>query len=275
VRTAQEPESSRDAAAASRGSPGRTDAPSPPEKSRSPSPGSPGPGARAGGQAARATASTRRAATIAVAVLAAALAALALVAAPTEGVARGVREGERADRGTEIDISPKIVMPVTPFEIMTAKLWANALVVLVTCGLSVVLVQGLLQVPIQGSVALFLVGAALHLFATTSLGIFLGTIARSMPQFGLLFMIVLLPLIILSDGITPRESMPEGVQMVMLAAPTTHFVKIAQGILYRGAGLDVVWQHVRRALRDRRGAVRLRTRTLPRDDRHDGVRNRA
>jgi ABC-2 type transport system permease protein len=136
-----------------------------------------------------------------------------------------------------------LVMPVTPFEIMTAKLWANALVVLVTCGLSVVLViQGLLQVPVQGSVALFLVGTALHLFATTSLGIFLGTIARSMPQFGLLFMIVLLPLIILSGGITPRESMPEAVQMVMLAAPTTHFVKIAQGILYRGAGLDVVWQ---------------------------------
>jgi ABC-2 type transport system permease protein len=46
----------------------------------------------------------------------------------------------------------------------------------------------------------------------------------------------------LSGGITPRESMPEWVQSVMLAAPTTHFVMLAQGILYRGAGLDVVWQ---------------------------------
>ena len=45
----------------------------------------------------------------------------------------------------------------------------------------------------------------------------------------------------LSGGITPRESMPEFVQMVMLAAPTTHFVKMAQAILYRGAGFDVVW----------------------------------
>jgi len=136
-----------------------------------------------------------------------------------------------------------LVMPVTPFEIMTAKVWANGLVVLVTCAVSVMLViHGLLQVPIQGSIALFLVGAALHLFATTSLGIFLGTIARSMPQFGLLFMITLMPLLILSGGITPRESMPEAVQIVMLAAPTTHFVKIAQGILYRGAGLSDVWQ---------------------------------
>jgi len=136
-----------------------------------------------------------------------------------------------------------LVMPVTPFEIMTAKVWANGLVVLFACGLSVTLViRGLLRVPIQGSVPLFLVGAACHLFAVTSLGIFLGTIARSMPQFGLLFMITLIPLIMLSGGITPRESMPEPVQIVMLAAPTTHFVKIAQGILYRGAGLEDVWQ---------------------------------
>ena len=69
-------------------------------------------------------------------------------------------------------------------------------------------VQGLLGVPIEGSVALFLAGAALHLFATTSLGIFLATIARSMPQFGLLLMLVLLPLQMLSGGSTPRESMP-------------------------------------------------------------------
>jgi ABC-2 type transport system permease protein len=136
-----------------------------------------------------------------------------------------------------------LVMPVTPFEIMTAKVWANGLVVLVACGLSVtVVIQSLLRVPIQGSIALFLVGAAFHLFASTSLGIFLGTIARSMPQFGLLFMITLMPLLILSGGLTPRESMPEAVQTVMLAAPTTHFVRIAQGILYRGAGLEVVWK---------------------------------
>lgn len=101
--------------------------------------------------------------------------------------------------------------------------------------------QGFSGVPIEGSVTLFLVGTALHLFATTSLGIFLGTIARSMPQFGLLMMLVLLPLQILSGSATPRESMPDAVQWIMLAAPNTHFVILAQAILYRGAGLAVVW----------------------------------
>ncbi|MDT4857746.1 Inner membrane transport permease YhhJ [compost metagenome] len=50
-----------------------------------------------------------------------------------------------------------------------------------------------------------------------------------------------MPLQILSGGTTPRESMPELVQFIMLAAPTTHFVALAQAILYRGAGLDIVW----------------------------------
>lgn len=102
-------------------------------------------------------------------------------------------------------------------------------------------VQGVLQVPVQGSVALFIAAAALHLFATTSMGIFLATLARSMPQFGMLLVLVLLPLQLLSGGATPRESMPELVQNVMLIAPTTYFVSAGQAILYRGAGLDVVW----------------------------------
>lgn len=135
-----------------------------------------------------------------------------------------------------------LVMPVTPFEIMAAKVWAMALVSLASsvCSLFIV-VQWALKVPIEGSIPLFVAGTALHLFATTSLGIFIGTIARSMPQFGLLMMLILLPLQILSGGTTPRESMPVVVQIVMMAAPTTHFVKLGQAILFRGAGFEVVW----------------------------------
>ncbi|MDY0268133.1 ABC transporter permease [Trichloromonas sp.] len=135
-----------------------------------------------------------------------------------------------------------LVMPVTPFEIMAAKIWSMALVVLLATAASlVVVVEGLLRVPIEGSIFLFLLGTGLHLFATTSLGIFLGTLARSMPQFGLLMMLFLLPLQILSGGTTPRESMPDIVQHLMMSAPNTHFVMLAQAILYRGAGLSVVW----------------------------------
>jgi ABC-2 type transport system permease protein len=74
------------------------------------------------------------------------------------------------------------------------------------------------------------------------MGIFLATIARSMPQFGLMMMMLLLPLEMLSGGLTPREGMPDLVRNLMLLAPTTHFTELGQAILYRGAGLDVVWK---------------------------------
>lgn len=135
-----------------------------------------------------------------------------------------------------------LAMPITPNEIMVSKIWAMGLVVLAASAVTLtVVVQGLLSVPIHGSLALFLAGAALHLFATTSMGIFLATIAGSMPQFGLLLMLALFPLEALSGGMTPRESMPAFIQMLMLAAPNTHFVILAQAILFRGAGIDVVW----------------------------------
>lgn len=135
-----------------------------------------------------------------------------------------------------------LVMPVTPTEIMLGKIWSMGLVVLVAALMALTfVVQGALHVPIEGSIALFMLAAALHLFATTSMGIFLATLARSMPQFGMLLVLVLLPLQMLSGGSTPFESMPRFVQEVMLVAPTTHFVSASQSILYRGAGIGVVW----------------------------------
>ena len=136
-----------------------------------------------------------------------------------------------------------LVMPVTPLEIMLAKIWSMGLVVLVAATVSLVfVVHMLLGVPLGSSLILFLVGALLHLFAMTSMGIFMATLARTMPQFGLLLMLTLIPLQMLSGGATPRESMPELVQTIMQIAPTTHFIELGQAILYRGAGLEVVWK---------------------------------
>lgn len=135
-----------------------------------------------------------------------------------------------------------LVMPLTPLEIMISKIWANGAVILVAAGLSMSLVvQTLLKVPIAGSLGLFLGGMILYLFFATALGIFLATIARSMPQFGLLFMLVFLPMNLLSGGESPIESQPEVLQAIMQVVPSTHFVSFAQAILYRGAGIDIVW----------------------------------
>ncbi|MEQ8585770.1 MAG: ABC transporter permease [Thalassobaculaceae bacterium] len=135
-----------------------------------------------------------------------------------------------------------LVMPVSPAEIMLAKIWANGLVIVVAAVLSLhLVVQGLLAIPVAGSTALFALGAAVYLFAVTSLGIMLSTIATTMPQFGLLSIPVFVVMNLLSGAMTPLESMPAGLQTIMMASPATHFVKFAQAVLFRDAGFAVVW----------------------------------
>jgi ABC-2 type transport system permease protein len=136
-----------------------------------------------------------------------------------------------------------LVMPIVPAEIMLAKIIANALVILVAAGLSLVfVVQAWLRVPIAGSLTLFLAGGALYAFTVAALGILLGTQTTSMGQFGLLAIPVLVIMQLLSGGATPMESMPVWLQYVMrIISPTPHFVAFAQAVLYRGADLAIVW----------------------------------
>ncbi|MGE7959252.1 ABC transporter permease [Pseudomonas sp. NPDC089530] len=135
-----------------------------------------------------------------------------------------------------------LVLPLTALEIMLAKVWSNMLVVVLCTWLSLeVIVKGVLGVPLAGSLTLFLGVTALYLFASTALGIFLATLARSTPQFGLLSIPVIIPMLLLSGGTTPLDSMPQWLQWVMQGSPSTHFVSLSAAILFRDAGIRVVW----------------------------------
>lgn len=135
-----------------------------------------------------------------------------------------------------------LVMPIRASEIAAAKIWANGLVILVAAGLSLVLVvESVLKVPVAGSISLFLAGTAVYLFAVTSLGMLLATIASTMPQFSLLAIPVFLMLNMLSGGVSPLEGMPGPLQVAIQVSPTVHYVRFAQSVLYRAASFDVVW----------------------------------
>jgi ABC-2 type transport system permease protein len=135
-----------------------------------------------------------------------------------------------------------LVMPLTAFEIAMAKVWANGLVILVATATSLFLIVRMaLAVPFAGSVLLWFVGVVLYLFFATALGIFLGTISRSMAQFALLIILVIVVLQLLSGGSTPVESQPKWLQYITYFLPARHFVSFSQVIIYRGGGLSAVW----------------------------------
>jgi ABC-2 type transport system permease protein len=137
-----------------------------------------------------------------------------------------------------------LVMPVVPSEIMLAKMIANGLVILIAAMLSLqVVVHWWIGSPINGSLLLFLFGAAIYALVVAALGILLGTLATTMGQFGLLAMPVLIVTQLLSGSSTPMESMPVWLQYVMQTiSPTPHFVQFAQAVLFRGADITLVWR---------------------------------
>ncbi|HEX5043391.1 MAG TPA: ABC transporter permease [Candidatus Polarisedimenticolaceae bacterium] len=136
-----------------------------------------------------------------------------------------------------------LVMPLTAFEIAMAKVWANGLVILLATALSIfVVVRWALEVPFAGSFVLWFFGVTLYLFFATALGIYLGTISRSMAQFALLIILVIVVLMLLSGGSTPVESQPGWLQALTYFLPSRHFVSFSQVIIYRGGGLGAVWK---------------------------------
>ena len=135
-----------------------------------------------------------------------------------------------------------MVMPLTPVEIALSKVLANVAVVLTAFTLSLIfVVQELLQVPVTGSVPLLLTGTAIYLAAAAAIGILMGTLARSMAQFALLVIMVIIPIIMLSGGMGAIESQPDIVQKLTNILPSRHFLAFAKSVVFRGAGITTVW----------------------------------
>ncbi|MEE4011172.1 ABC transporter permease [Roseibium sp. FZY0029] len=135
-----------------------------------------------------------------------------------------------------------LVMPVRPHEIVVSKILATALVILAATVLSLIfVVEFLIGVPVAGSLGLFVAGSAIYIAAIASIGLLLASFTRSMGQFGLLVIPVIIVMILLSGGMTPLESMPGWLQAVILTvSPSPHFVRFTQSVLYRGSGFGLV-----------------------------------
>lgn len=138
-----------------------------------------------------------------------------------------------------------MVMPLSSFEIMISKILAVCIIVLIGVCFSIFfIIEILLQIPISGSIVLYLFSTFLVLFATTSMGVFIGTIVKNMPQLGMVFILTILPLMMLSGTMSPYESMPLVLQYLMNLMPTSHFVELSQAILFRDAGITIVYKQM-------------------------------
>ena len=150
-----------------------------------------------------------------------------------------VREKER---GT---VEQLLVSPLSPVQIMLPKVMAMTLVILGATALSLFgVMRPAFGVPIRGSMALLFSLTALFIVATAGVGIFAATLARNQAQVGLMTLLVVAPMLLLSGIFTPLETMPAWVRHLMAFSPLRYFIEIANGILLKGVGVQMLWSQI-------------------------------
>jgi len=147
-----------------------------------------------------------------------------------------VRERER---GT---LEQLIVTPIDKTSLMLGKIVPFVLVGYVQMTVILILGRFLFDVPVRGSLPLLYLLTSAFIVASLGLGLFISTVARSQTQAMQLGFFFLMPNILLSGFMFPREAMPALAQWIGLVLPLTHFLKVLRGIILKGSGIVELWQ---------------------------------
>ena len=137
-----------------------------------------------------------------------------------------------------------LVSPLRPLQIILGK--TTPYLVLSMVNATVVVALGILVfgMPMAGSALLLAAECMLYMFVALSLGIFISTKVKD--QMSAMFISALglmMPTVLLSGFIFPRESMPVPLQIIGSAIPATWFNPVVKGIMIKGVGLEVLWKH--------------------------------
>jgi ABC-2 type transport system permease protein len=136
-----------------------------------------------------------------------------------------------------------LVSPLKPIQIILGKTAPYLVLTMLNAALVVVLGLTVFGMPMRGSVLLLAGESLLYMFVALSLGIFIST--RAKDQMTAMFMSALglmMPTMLLSGFIFPRESMPVPLQVIGTAIPATWFNPVIKGIMIKGVGLEVLWK---------------------------------
>jgi ABC-2 type transport system permease protein len=133
------------------------------------------------------------------------------------------------------------VMPFRPRDVFVGKIAPYLVIAVLDMIVIVAVGMALFDVPFRGSVAVFALGALLFLFTTLGIGVLISTVSQTQGQAIQLAMMTLLPQFLLSGLFFPLYSMPWAVRWIGYLLPLTYFIKVARGVMVRGAPLGALW----------------------------------
>jgi ABC-2 type transport system permease protein len=149
-----------------------------------------------------------------------------------------VRERER---GT---MEQLVVTPITGLELMLGKVIPLIVLGYVQITLTLLLASVWFHVPIKGSLVLLYILLLTFFFSTLGVGAMISTVSKNFQQAAQMSQLILLPSILLSGFVFPRESLPPALQVVGAVFPLTYFIVIIRGILIKGIGLEFLWRQI-------------------------------
>lgn len=149
-----------------------------------------------------------------------------------------VRERER---GT---LEQLVVTPIKPWELMLGKILPYIIIAFV--GVGVVIATGRLVFGIEfaGSVWLLLALSLVFLLGALGMGLLISTVSTTQTQALQLSFFVMLPTIILSGFMFPREAMPQVIYWLGFLLPLTYFLQVIRGIVLKGSELGDLWNQI-------------------------------
>ncbi len=137
-----------------------------------------------------------------------------------------------------------IVTPIKPIELMLGKTLPAALIALANMTTILCLSIFWFKVEFQGSLLLFAALSSLFLLSSLGLGLLISTVSTTQMQAMQMMVLLLLPSIILSGFMFPRESMPQLLYNMGYFIPLTYFLQITRGIILKGVGIEFLWEQV-------------------------------
>lgn len=137
-----------------------------------------------------------------------------------------------------------VATPLRPVELMLGKLLPLVGLAYLNLTFILLVAWGWFGVAAKGSLLLLYVLTFAFFFSSLGLGTLISTVSRTFVQAAQLAQLILLPSILLSGFLFPRESLPPALQYVGLAIPLTYYVTVVRGIFIKGVGLEVLWPQV-------------------------------
>jgi len=137
-----------------------------------------------------------------------------------------------------------LVSPLTPLEILVGKTLPALLIAMISGAAMLFLGVLVLNVPLEGSIALLFFAMLVYLIAIIGIGLFISSLARTQQQAIIGLFMYMVPAILLSGYATPIENMPDWLQNLTQTNPITHFIVICRGIFLKEVPGLVIWHHL-------------------------------